>query len=294
MTNGRRSPSHWRETPCEPVQRPPGHLDGAEMTVPAMTPTVINDRWTLLLPEHRAARPEWATGWEVARINSMHANLRAGDVVIDVGAEEGDLSALWASWGCGVVLVEPNPRVWPNIRAVFDANRLSHRVAGCFAGFASDRTVLDPPNLDIPEGERGGWPECAYGPVIGDHGFRHLAQEADATPQITLDDLCVRHLGPGERGPGGTLRALAVPSALTIDVEGAELVVLRGAARLLAEGGPLVWVSVHHEFMGDMYGHSFADIAELMGGYGYTGRLLGEDHEEHWLFCPAGRDRFVR
>ena len=43
------------------------------------------NRWDVLVPEHRAAWDGW-TGWELARFDSMHRNIRPGDVVFDVGA----------------------------------------------------------------------------------------------------------------------------------------------------------------------------------------------------------------
>src|SRR5882724_6033705 len=87
-------------------------------------PTLINGKWQLLLPKHRADRPEWKTGWEVERLDALRASIEPGKLVFDVGAEEGDMSALYALWGAQVVLFEPNERVWPNIRAIWEANRL--------------------------------------------------------------------------------------------------------------------------------------------------------------------------
>jgi hypothetical protein len=138
------------------------------MTVP-MIPTAINGRddWTLLLPEHRHFRREWPW-FEAGRLHAMRHFIGDGDVVFDIGAEEGDFPALWATWGAEVVLVEPNDRVWPNIRAIFEANDLGHRVLATFSGFAG------PEPRDLPEQSWlhvDGWPNSAYGAVIGDHGF---------------------------------------------------------------------------------------------------------------------------
>jgi len=248
-----------------------------------MFSTRINDRWTLNLPAHRAARAEWATGWEVRRLDSMHRNIRPGDVVFDIGAEEGDLSALFAQWatvtglGGGVVLMEPNSPVWPNISAIFEANDLDPPLA-YFPGFASDFTDLAPPEYDTALGEDvDGWPACAYGPIIGDHGFRTIHERSHDTPQVTLDAFC-------------EMREL-VPDCLTMDVEGAELRVLRGAERVLRGARPLVWVSVHPAFMAENYGHADTDLHDFMADLGYEGRYLGTDHEQHWLFWPVERER---
>jgi FkbM family methyltransferase len=243
-------------------------------TVP-MIPTTINERWTLLLPEHRAVRQEWPV-WERERIGHMWRNVRPGDAVFDVGSEEGDLPALWAKWAGpagGVVLVEPNPAVWPNIRAIWEANDLHPpllRWVG-FAGPVDDhRRPRWPHNADLTD-----WPDCARGPLIGNHGFLNLCERPDV-PVARLD----------------TLAAWAGrdPDVVTIDVEGAELEVLRGAERILATSRPLVYASVHPDFMRQMYGQAPADLDAFMEGFGYARTELAHDHEQHILYShPHGR-----
>lgn len=233
-----------------------------------MVPTLINERWELLLPEHRAVRPEWPH-WERERLASMHANLKPGMVVYDIGAEEGDLPGLWASWGCAVVLFEPNPLVWPNARAVFEANGLAP--AGCWPGFAADVTA------DAPEADRellairDGWPVSAYGDVIGDHGFRQLNERPHDTPRVRIDDV-------------PAVLDVPAPTAITIDVEGSELSVLHGAERTMRDVRPLVWVSVHPTFMREQYGVDAEDLFAFMAGLGYRRTHLASDHEEHEFF----------
>jgi FkbM family methyltransferase len=244
------------------------------MTVP-MLPTTINERWTLLLPEHRAARAEWPV-WERERIGHMWQAIRPGDVVYDVGSEEGDLPALWAKWvgpSGGVVLVEPNARVWPNIKAIWQANDLPQPI-GCWVGFAAADT--DSERGDWPwNAYIGEWPSCADGPVIGDHGFCNLSERPDI-PRVRLDTLAV-----------WTGRA---PDVITIDTEGSEVEVLRGAERILSSDRPLVYASVHPEFMQDMYGYSPAELHRLLARLGYVPQHIVTDHEEHWVFYhPDGR-----
>lgn len=239
-----------------------------------MIPTLINGEWTLLLPEHRAARPQWKIehgGWERERLAAMHDRIKPGMVVFDCGAEEGDFPALYASWGAQVVLFEPNPYVVPNIKAIWDANQLP-APRGFFAGFAAASTNLTPPNMEpvFREPDRGGWPACAYGPVIGDHGFRNVCERPHDTPQIAIDDYCTSYA--------------VYPDVLTMDVEGAELVVLTGARWVLEACRPLVFISVHPAFMWDMYGHTPDELHGLMDDLGYVGTHLATDHEEHWMF----------
>lgn len=235
-----------------------------------MIPTLINERWTLLLPAHRAERQEWPV-WEIERLAAMAELIGPGDLVYDIGAEEGDFPALWASWGADVVLAEPNPRVWPNIRAIFEANGLEDRVRGWWVGFAGDEP-RDCPEWDaehVHAADGRGWPSCALGRIIGDHGFLVLPERPDC-PVITIDQLAMFY---------------EPPSVITIDVEGAELTVLRGARGVLASARPAVFVSVHidmpwidEKFPGD----TGDKVAEYMESLGYSGRHLATDHEEHW------------
>lgn len=282
------------------------------MTDVQMIPTRINGRWDLVLPEHRAVRPEWVTGWERERLDSMHEHLtrlvrefddwhvfRGGPhavdyrprnerpVIIDVGVEEGDLTALYSQWGCDVVMVEPNPRVWPNVRAIWQANGLRHPDEW-WVGFAGDVDDFDDPVHHEwarehvgASWEMGGWPSCADGPVIGDHAFLHLAQHAHMVPTITLDRLV-----DNARWADGVGRKI---DAITMDVEGSELRVLRGAERILREDRPLVWVSVHtdDQWMAENYAQDRrGDIDAFMAELGYVPQLLAVDHEEHVFYQP--------
>ncbi len=151
-----------------------------------MKKTLINGKYELILPDHRAARPEWRTGWEVERIESMRSNLKHGDLVLDIGAEEGDISALLSELTGNIFLFEPNPKVWPNIRAIWEANNLK-TPTGYFVGFASNTDNSTTPDYAAYDETDGFWPKCAFGELIGDHGFKELAYEADVIPQIKID-----------------------------------------------------------------------------------------------------------
>lgn len=232
-----------------------------------MKEVLINGRWPLKLPDHRADRPQWPW-WEATRLAAMNHFIKPGMRVYDIGSEEGDFPALIAKWigPKGTIhLFEPNPKVWPNIRAIFEANNLDNQVY--FVGFAGDKTTIKPQQ---PDWEKAGdpWPECAYGEVIGDHGFMNLSERPDI-PTIKIDD-----------------GAIPPVHVITIDTEGSELRVLTGAAKTLQESQPIVFVSIHPEFMKDMYGDTKEDLLAFMASLGYNDTFLSADHEEHWLFHP--------
>lgn len=255
-----------------------------------MVPVDINDRWQLLLPEHRAARPEWPW-WEATRLAAEYhvitGMVDAGrrPVVWCVGAEEGDMPALYALWGAAVVLIEPNPKVWPNIRAIFEHNTLSDRIRATAVALVGSPDMVDmyPPESDVGplpvsnDFHADGWPRSAFGPVIGDHGFRHLMDGRATTPTTTIDDLVYTHQFP-------------VPDVITMDIEGGEGHAIAGAFHVMTRIAPTWFVSVHPEFMDDMYGHG-PDIEVHMPFEmaGYTETFLTIDHEHHWMFTPTER-----
>lgn len=231
-----------------------------------MEPTLINNRWPLVLPQHRAERPEWPW-WEAARLSAMNEFIGEGSVVYDVGAEEGDFPALWASWGAEVVCAEPNPRVWPNIKWIFEHNDVLSPI-GMWSGFFGDESD------DISDDELAAvvsrWPESAHGELIGDHGFCQLWERPDI-PRTTIDQV---------------MRVVKAPTVITIDVEGSELHVLKGASDCLTVWKPVVFVSIHPSFMLDQYGieNGREQIHAYMQSKGYEATHLATDHEEHWLY----------
>lgn len=223
---------------------------------------LLNGRWPLELPDFRAE--QWATPWEDHRLVAIRKHITAGTLVVDVGAETGDMGALFTSWGADTFLIEPSPYYWPTIRQTFEMNE--YNPPSWFVGFAADTTDLHPPNLDYDATPVDGWPVCAWSTPR--EGFRHLAYEWDATPRARLDDL------------------IDSCDIVTVDVEGSELAVLRGAERLLTDVRPVWFVSVHPTFMRDMYGHNARDLHALFAVHGYTGSLVDDTHEQHFVWEP--------
>lgn len=238
----------------------------------------VNGRWDIKLPEHRAARPEWTSenGWEKARLEAMHTfvsyfNKKRGKkpVCYYVGAEEGDMCALAQIWGAELVMFEPNPAVWANIKGIWDANKLPDPYF-CLDGFAGNENSF---SGDIDFSQERKWPAFAEGEMIAEHGFKNLC-EADGTIPIVKIDTMAETLMP--------------PDFISIDVEGAEWEVLRGAQAVLHQYHPTIFLSLHPEFMYEIYKEYGNDLRYWLKQMGYIETLLDYQHEVHLLYTYEG------
>jgi FkbM family methyltransferase len=225
---------------------------------------MVNYRWPLLLPDHRADRPGWGW-WEWMTLAQLWGIIRPGDVLWEVGAEYGDLAALYATWGAEVVLIEAMPKVWPWIAAIWEANvgRPPAATVRCLVGDYDD----DQP-LEFTLGSAD-WPRIEGPPPEHEPGF--MAWADGIAPRRRLDTLLDR---------------LPAPQIVCMDIEGSELRALNGAFRLLDEVRPIWSISVHPEFMREHYGDTPDDLLVLMGQHGYESHYIHYDHEQHWLFKP--------
>lgn len=225
------------------------------------TPITMNSRWTLELPPHRAK--QWENPWEAEKLNNMHANIQKGDVVYDVGAEEFDESALMASWGARMVLIEPSTSYWPAGSLIWETNNLPLPLT-TFVGFAANE------RSEVVHVDDKAFPPAANGPVVPFAGFCNLNERPDIE-KIKLDDFAFAGISEP-------------PDIIHIDVEGSEFHVLRGAMQILQEKRPLVYCSVHPQFMNDMYQEKAEDLHRFMKSLGYKKTLLADVHEQHILY----------
>src|SRR5690606_26233032 len=183
--------------------------------------------------------------------------IRPGATVMDVGAHVGYYTLLFsrlAGPAGRVVAFEPNPRNLPVLRWHVARNRCGNvRVE---AAAAAERT-------GAARFERG-----------GGSGTGRLAESgAVEVRTIRLDDFM------SAEGAG--------PDVVKIDVEGAELDVLRGAADMLRDARPTVLLSTHGQ---DLH----RACVDLLRGQGYRiAPIVGDDVERasEVLCVPAHADR---
>lgn len=214
--------------------------------------------------------------WEKERLFSLEKHLSKGDTFYDVGAEHGWLPALIAKYivgGDAMVLLEPTPEFWPNIKAIWEENGLADPLF-CMQALIGENYSDD--SLMACSTTNKIYPSCAYSDMlIPKLSYRYLHEKShvDTTPQCTIDYM-VKVFG------------VKPPKAINVDVEGAEIHVMKGAKETLLKHRPLCWISVHPDLGIKNYNTTPEEFHAFMESCGYTKTHLATDHEEHWLYEP--------
>ena len=160
----------------------------------------------------------WFGTYEVVRMREFVDALKQGDVVYDVGANVG-IYSLHASFEVGssgwVYAFEPLERNLRYLRQHLALNNLQN----C--------TILESAICNA-EGM------LAFSIADWEPSMARLSPTGEITVPSTTLDVCIY----GEK-------RLRPPNVLKIDVEGAELEVLSGAARGIAEFHPIIFLEIH-------------------------------------------------
>lgn len=217
--------------------------------------------------------------WEDERLESMQKHIKQGDVLFEVGAEMGLFPAIFSKYMTeNVVLIEPTAEFWPGIKAIYERNQLKNPLL-CWWGFVDDVKEFRGAGKEFSDNPSyNGFPEenelIDYSQVIEKRKYQNLFDDEDysQTPAVALDRLCAS--------------TDTWPDHISIDVEGAELLVLKGAEQTLKEEKPLVWVSIHPDMLESLYGQSKEDVLFFMDDCGYDCEILAVDHETHAFFTP--------
>jgi FkbM family methyltransferase len=224
-------------------------------------------KYEFILPEPLASWDVFDY-WEKERIQSMEENLKKGDVLFDVGTEQGWCNLAYANivGPENVVLIEPTQEFWPNIKETWRKNFPNVNPRACVPVLLSDKNTHDYDYRDFVDG----WPKCSDDDLIDRNKYQYIHDNSENIPEVTIDHY-VNSSG-------------IVPDALTMDVEGAELLILKGAKSTLKKYKPKLFISIH-PYLGERdYGVKKEDTVEFLEQLGYISKYLATDHEEHYFF----------
>jgi FkbM family methyltransferase len=229
------------------------------MRIPLPVPVLVSvngsDRLFLPLAQRglRTYEPDaWASFLDL---------VRPGDTLVDVGANLGLYAVAAAKRGARVIAVEPDPANVRDIRRNARLNRAKVSIVQALAGAeigAAPLALRGSPvsgNIDMYLG-----PTTRYG----------------VAPVLTLDALL-----KDER-----------VDLLKIDVEGAEIDVLRGAEQTLAEKRPRAILIEVHPTSFALIGQTVGDLTQLLDSAGYDREVLWDGGgADRWLATRRSSDR---
>jgi FkbM family methyltransferase len=185
--------------------------------------------------------------FEAGPIDRLREFVPDGSLVIDVGANVGFFSLRFARWvgdGGKVIAIEPENLNYASLIAALKRQGLQHRVDALQAVAAAEAGTL---LLEI-------------NPL---HPADHkLSLDGTGIPvtAVTLDQLIADK------------RRLR-PALVKIDVQGAEMLVLKGAGDILKSAAPALFIELHEEGL-VKFGTSVSAILDHLTQHGY---------EPHWL-----------
>jgi FkbM family methyltransferase len=213
--------------------------------------------------ESRAAKINFA---ELERefIENILRRIEPNDVIFDIGSEQGEFSALLAKETPNVHLFEPTPEMWANLNGIFKANELPE--PHCFHGFVSDKT-----SESVKYGQ--GFEPCG-GEIQHESMFSVIIERLEIQ-NTTIDDYVTA--------------TKCVPNIIMMDIEGAEVLAVKGAQATLSQFSPTIYVSLHPDIFIERFGVTQPELFDLMSKYGYSWTFLHYDHECHWRFDKLER-----
>ncbi len=204
-------------------------------------------RYPITLPDDKGI---WTGTYESELATLVASATRQGEPALDIGGWKGFFGGVMALAGASrVQIFEPMPANCAQIRRMIELN----------------------PGLPIELVEAA--VSDAEGPL-----------EFEVMPQSSMGKLTASSFQAGRNGQRIEVRAVALdnlleegkiqpPSVIKIDVEGAELLVLRGAIKLLTEHRPVLFMEVHSPELA-------RGCRSLLQQAGYDIRILEPDGRE--------------
>ncbi|WP_242406156.1 FkbM family methyltransferase [Halostagnicola larsenii] len=194
---------------------------------------------------------------EEAILKDLLQSLKKTDIVYDVGANVGTYTCFAAMklQSQQTVAFEPESRNAERLRGNLELNNLDARV------------------LEVALSDTNGTIDFALSGDEAGEGEHAIATD-QATETIEVETV------RGDRVIEE--RDLTPPSVVKIDVEGAELSVLRGLSETLRENVRLAYVEVHSEKL-PAFGDSAPEVRAFLEGAGFDVTELSSDRSEFFL-----------
>ena len=213
----------------------------------------------------------WSFTSELPVHRMLHQYLWPGGVLFDIGANFGQLAIPAAGWvmpGGQVHAFEPVPRHVALLERHRALNKLGAELRIIDSAVSNDPAEFL--EFEVPVDE--------IAVEAGLHISSHVGLvEKLWVKNLRLDDYC--------------LRTGVEPHVIKIDVEGADLEVLRGAKQTLRNARPILVIEVH-DFALPAFNTEAKDIEEYLQGVGYAAPTViqtgtGEKAWHQAVFMPA-------
>ncbi len=199
------------------------------------------------------------SNYESENFKFLQSSVKEGDVVLDAGAHIGLFSTIAASISGAngkVYSFEPAAQTFRLLQETIRINHLTGQVI--------------PYNAAV--GERSGKVTFFVSPIKGDNSNSMVSYKDDRELKpVEVDMMCIDDLVKKEK---------LKPSFIKIDVEGAELDALRGAAQTLITARPVLILAVHPQPVKEK-GDSIEAICHFIRTHNYRcylhGKLVSEE-----------------
>ena len=212
----------------------------------------------LVAPEYRHMT------WNRDEYNAFRGAVRAGDVVLEAGANVGAYTMLFAQWAGAagrVFAFEPDPIAYTGLLRHIALNGMIDRVTPVAAAVADGRAA----NLRFAIGDSSGVSRLVH---AGEDDAANPTKTCDVRA-MSIDQFCAEHR--------------VTPRVIKVDVEGAELAALRGARSTIAAAGPDLQLFVEmHPHLWSRLGVSVDDVRGECQAQGLVAEALDGCGEDVW------------
>lgn len=212
---------------------------------------------------------------ELAMLDVLTKHVKPDDCFYDVGASLGLHSLAVGEHlkrSGAIHAFEPEPasalEYWANTR-LLRSDGIDVELHRCFVAdvsrnFVREKTRAAFTDLDLARSKG----------ALAHHLYLANPASAAEHPSVALDE----YVTGGVRGP----------TLIKCDIEGAELLFLRGASRVIKQYQPTLFLSVHPTLL-PQFGHTVDDVRQWLADQGYGWELIDESGEMHIFAQPVGR-----